>query len=611
MFDRVVGAFSRRPAAFQTGVLVAATALPLIVASGFMFDSLSSRERERVREDLLVRARTLASAVDNEINTHAAIGWSLAASSKLREDDLAGFRREAEAAIKFVPGSWLALSRPDGQPVLNTIASPGAPLPVRAGTEIALKSAAMGKPLVVDLILGPVSKKLTPYVEVPVVRNEAAAYSISIVMDPARFLSLFKEKTSNGELVALVDRNKRFIARIPDHDLYLGRLGSEGWRADMAKSPEGWSEGRTLEGTLALTAYAPTSDGWTVGIAIPEAQLVGPARRLLWETATVALGFLALSVGLASLVAIRINKGMSALARTAERVGAGEGVEGPEAPFAEARAIGAALASASAELKRRADLLNRDKSDLELEVALRSEELRREAAQKAQIEEQLRQAQKMDALGKLAGGVAHDFNNVLTVIVASLEALERWLDQGDANVGRYVAAALRSSEKAAALTARLLAFARQQPLQPAVIDLNGVIRELSDVLRGAIGAHIEVEMKLASGLWLVNLDPRQFEHALVNLVVNARDAMERGGRLTIETRNAEVDRLFAAQAPAAPAVPSVVVTVKDTGHGMDAETLARAFEPFFTTKPTGKGTGLGLSQVHAFIEQSGGWLEVW
>ncbi len=611
MFDRVVAAFSRRPAAFQIGLLFVATALPLIVASGFMFHSLSSLARERAGEDLLVRAKTLAAAVDSEINTHTAIGWSLAVSSTLREDDLSGFRREAEAAIKLVPGSWLALSRPDAQIVLDTVAPPGAPLPAHPWPEIMRQAAATGKPWVADLALGPVSKKLAPYVEVPVFRNGAPAYSIAVVMNPARFLRLFKEKTSGGELIALVDRNKRFIARIPDHDGHLGRLASEDWRGAMAKSPEGRTDSRTLEGTFGLMAYAPTADGWTVGIAIPESQLAGPARTLLWEMAIAALALLTLSVGLASLVARRINKGMSALAWTAERVGAGEVVEAPEAPFEEAQAIGAALASASAELKRRADLLARDKKDLEAEVATRSEELRREAAQKARIAEQLRQAQKMDALGKLAGGVAHDFNNVLTVIVSGLETLKRRLDQGDTNVGRSVEAALRASEKAVGLTQRLLAFARQQPLEPAVIDINGVIGELSDFLRGAIGAHIELELRLASELWLVTLDPRHFEHALVNLVVNARDAMENGGRLTIETRNVEVDWLFAAHARGAHAVPSVVVTVRDTGHGMDAETLARAFEPFFTTKPTGKGTGLGLSQVHGFVEQSGGRLDVW
>jgi signal transduction histidine kinase len=609
LFDRAVAAFSRRPAAFQIGLLFVATALPLIVASGFMFVSLAWLERVRLCDELLVRARTLAALVDDEIAMHAAIGWSLAASSQLSEDDLPGFRAEAEAAVKFVPGSWLALKRPDGQVVLDTRLPPGTPLPAY-GMKIARQATATRKPVVVDLTLGPVSTTLAPYVEVPVFRNGSEAYSISVVMDPARFLALFKEKVADGELVALVDRNKRFIARIPDHDRHLGQLAGEGWRAAMAKSPEGWTDSRTLEGTYALTAYAPTDQGWTVGIAIPEDQLAAPARRLLYQTAAVAIGLLALSVGLASLIALRINRGMSALACAAERVGAGEMVEAPEAPFAEARAIGAALACASAELKRRADLLARDKKDLEAEVSWRSEELRREAAHKARIEEQLRQSQKMDALGKLAGGVAHDFNNVLTVIVSSLETLKRRLDEGDAN-RRIVDAALRASDKAAGLTRRLLAFARQQPLEPAIVDLNGVIHELCDFLRSTLGVRIELEMKLADDLWLVNLDPRQFEHALVNLVANARDAMESGGRLTIETRNAEPDKLFAAQTTGASAVPSVVVTVKDTGHGMDAETLARAFEPFFTTKPTGKGTGLGLSQVHGFIEQSGGHLEVW
>ena len=441
-------------------------------------------------------------------------------------------------------------------------------------------------------------------------RNGSETYSITVVMDPARFLALFKEKSADGELVALVDRNKRFIARIPDQERYLGQMAGVGWRAAMAKSPKGWTDSRTLEGTFAVTAYAPTKQGWTVGIGIPDDQLVAPARRLLWHAAAVAIGLLALSVGFASLFAIRVNRGMSALACAAERVGAGEVVEAPEAPFAEARAIGAALACASAELKRRADLLAHDKKDLEAEVAWRSEELRREAVHKVRVEEQLRQSQKMDALGKLAGGVAHDFNNVLTVIVSNLETLKRRLDQGDAN-GHIVDAALRASDKAAGLTRRLLAFARQQPLEPAIVDLNGVIRELSDFLRSTLGVRIELDMKLADDLWLVSLDPRQFEHALVNLVANARDAMESGGRLTIETRNADPDKVFAAQTTGASVVPSVVVTVKDTGHGMDPETLARAFEPFFTTKPTGKGTGLGLSQVHGFIEQSGGHLEVW
>ena len=252
MLDRLVAAFSFRPVAFQIGVLVAATALPLIVAAGFTFESFSWRERERTREDMLVRARTLASAVDNEIKTNAAIGWSLAASSKLREDDLAGFRTEAEAAIKFVPGSWLVLSRPDGQIVLDTLALPGAPLPTHPEPEILGQAAAIGKPLVADLMVGPVSKKLMTYVEVPVFRNGAEAYSIAVVMDPARFLGLFKEKIADGELVALLDRKKRFIARIPRHEFYLGRLASVGWRAAMAKSPEGWTDNQTWEGSVAL-----------------------------------------------------------------------------------------------------------------------------------------------------------------------------------------------------------------------------------------------------------------------------------------------------------------------------------------------------------------------
>jgi signal transduction histidine kinase/CheY-like chemotaxis protein len=290
---------------------------------------------------------------------------------------------------------------------------------------------------------------------------------------------------------------------------------------------------------------------------------------------------------------------MRALALAANRVGRGEAIEAPQAPFDEARAIGSALAEASVELKRRGELLARDKEYLEAEIASRTADLTRETARTSEVEEQLRQSQKMEALGQLAGGVAHDFNNMLAVIVASLQLIKRRLTgPGNEKLDRHITAALSAADRAAALTRRLLAFSRQQPLEPAVIDVNDVIRDLTDILRGTLGGGMALETRLGPGLWPVNIDPRQFELAIINLAVNARDAMENGGRLVIETRNDNTP-------PA-----SVVVTITDTGSGMESEILARAFEPFFTTKPVGKGTGLGLSQVQGFTQQSGGQLKI-
>ena len=382
MFDRVIAAFSRRPAAFQVGLLFVATALPLIVASGFMFVGLAWLERQRLCEELTVRARTLAALVDDEIAIHAAVGWSLAASPQLREDDLAGFRAEAEAAIKFVPGSWVALSRPDGQIVLNTRLPPGRsarqpigprsrPRPQRQGN---LSSSTLPRACLEGARALRRSSGLSERDRDVLDHNGDGPGALS--------RSLQGKNVRIGELAALVDRNKHIIARIPDQERLSWPNGGRGLAGGHGKVAQGVDGEPDFGRNFAVTAYAPTKQGWTVGIGIPDDQLVAPARRLLWHAAAVTIGLLALSVGLASLFAIRVNRGMSALACAAERVGAGEVVEAPEAPFAEARAIGAALACASAELKRRADLLAHDKKDLEAEVAWRSEELRREAVHK-------------------------------------------------------------------------------------------------------------------------------------------------------------------------------------------------------------------------------------
>ncbi len=607
MRKRLAAYLSHRPVALQIGALVAATTLPLIGGSAFMFHHLVEREHERTRESLMLRARTLAALVDSRADTFEAIGWALAGSSQLRLGDLEGFSAEAAAAMRHMPGSWVTLSRLDGRAVLTTKAPPGVPLQMQSDPEIIRRAVKAGKPQLIDLAASPMSNTLAPFVEVPV---PGTAYSIEVVLNPSEFLSLFETKIQNGEIVGLLDRNLRFIARIPDHAARLGTPPSPGWRAAIQRAPEGWTETLTLEGTPTITAYARTDDGWTVGIGEPSARLTQAATKILWTIAATALALLGLSALLAWLIATRITKGMRALTLAASHVGRGAAVEPSEAPFAEARSIGSALAKASEELKRRGELLARDKEILEAEVASRTAELRREMALKSEVEEQLLQSQKMEALGQLAGGIAHDFNNMLAVIVASLQLVKRRLDgSNEEKLGKHIGAALSAADRAASLTRRLLAFSRQQPLEPAVIDINGVIRDLSDFLQRTLGSNITLETRLAGDLWPVNIDPRQFELAIVNLAVNARDAMESGGKLLIETHNSGAKE-GAAEALASIPAPSVVVTVADTGTGMESETLSRAFEPFFTTKPVGKGTGLGLSQVQGFTQQSGGGLVI-
>jgi PAS domain S-box-containing protein len=221
-------------------------------------------------------------------------------------------------------------------------------------------------------------------------------------------------------------------------------------------------------------------------------------------------------------------------------------------------------------------------------------------------EEALLQSQKMEAVGQLTGGIAHDFNNLLTGIVGSLDLLQTRLDQGRTdNVARYINAAMTSANRAAALTHRLLAFARRQPLIPKSVDVNQLVVSLEDLLRRTIGETIDLEIAALDGLWCTLCDPNQLESALLNLAINARDAMPDGGKLTITTANARLDGMTA-DTPALSPGDYICIGVTDSGTGMSAEVAARAFDPFFTTKPIGQGTGLGLSMIYGFARQSNG-----
>ncbi len=244
-------------------------------------------------------------------------------------------------------------------------------------------------------------------------------------------------------------------------------------------------------------------------------------------------------------------------------------------------------------------------------LAAANEELRREMDQREQAEGQVRQLQKIEGIGQLTGGIAHDFNNMLAIIVGSLSLMEKRLERGDRDIGKYLSAAQDGAARAAALTQRLLAFARKQPLAPQTIDPNRFVAGMSELLQRTLTEAIRIETVLAAGLWKVHADPVQLENVVLNLAVNARDAMPSGGRLTIETSNASIDSAYSAANADIPAGQYVMLAVTDTGAGMPPDVINRVFEPFFTTKGVGKGSGLGLSQVYGFVRQSGGHVKIY
>jgi PAS domain S-box-containing protein len=225
-------------------------------------------------------------------------------------------------------------------------------------------------------------------------------------------------------------------------------------------------------------------------------------------------------------------------------------------------------------------------------------------------EEVVRQAQKMEAVGQLTGGIAHDFNNLLTIVIGNLDSLKRGLIEAPPRALRQIDHALIGAQKAASLTGRLLAFSRRQPLAPTVIDVNGLVVGMTEILHRSLGETIAVETALAGGLWRTQADPNQLENAILNLAINARDAMPSGGKLIIETANSHLDDSYVSANPGAMPGEYVQVAVTDTGEGMSPDVVSRAFEPFFTTKPAGVGTGLGLSQVYGFLKQSGGHISI-
>jgi len=283
-----------------------------------------------------------------------------------------------------------------------------------------------------------------------------------------------------------------------------------------------------------------------------------------------------------------------------------------EREIVERRAAEAEIRRMNMDLERRvagrtAELAESVAKEKSAADSLRSanDDLQREMQRRHEVEDQLIQAQKMEAVGRLAGGVAHDFNNLLTAILGYAELLRGQVEH-DPEALDYAAEITRAAERASALTNQLLAFSRRQPSAPQVVDLNHVVRRIDKMLRRIIGEDVELETRLAPELWQVMVDPAHMDQVIMNLAVNSRDAMPEGGKLTIETANVQLTGEYAGSHFGARPGPHVMMAVSDTGAGMDAETQARVFEPFFTTKEQGKGTGLGLSIVYGIVKQNSG-----
>jgi signal transduction histidine kinase len=408
--------------------------------------------------------------------------------------------------------------------------------------------------------------------------------------------------------------------------LLVGNASGDVW-TDLDKRVEGPATG-TVRGTTTtslrdgarwMAALSPVGGTpWLVWVARPESEILARVHGFLIRIILVAIGVVVLGAFGARLLSGHIIAPLSQVTHAAEAIADGDysirlkPVRHDEVGrLAEAfTTMAGAIEQASIELSDQAVELEAQQAEL-LEA---NEELRRTvsamtAAREAhkQLEAQLQQSQKMEAVGRLAGGVAHDFNNMLTVMISYTDLMLANATIGD-EVRRDLKQVRSAADRAATLTRQLLAFSRKQVLRPSVVDVNEVVGGVTTMLARVMPENIRVSTTLGTGLDAVFVDRGQLEQVLMNLAVNARDAMEAGGSLTIETSNAMLDDSYVGFHPGGAPGPHVVLSVRDTGIGMDAATRERIFEPFFTTKPVGESTGLGLSVANDIVEEHGGWM---
>jgi signal transduction histidine kinase/ActR/RegA family two-component response regulator len=556
-----------------------------------------------MQSDVKQMVESFGADADREINAIWAELQVLATSPSLQRGNFQEFDQQMRAALK-IRGTAIVLHDTHAQQLLSTNRPFGEPLPRATNSEMHDRVVATGKPQISDLIVGAVLKRPILSVGVPVFRDGEVVYVLAMGLGPEILSALMQDqKLSPDWTAAILDRNGIIVGRNRELDRFLGQPVAPMLRQKLAEAIESWIPNVTSDGVPVYSTFRrSTMTGWTVAIGLPREFVDAPLRRAQWIAFGGGAAVLALSLTLACWVSWGIRRPVKALTTAAGVLGSGKPFGPLIGGVRELDQVGEALREAATALARNREQLESMVADRTQELAAANERLRAEIGAREQAQAALLQAQKMEAMGQLTGGVAHDFNNLLTVVFGSLTLLESRIT--DERSVRLLRAAQRGASRGAKLTESLLAFARKQRLDPVPADLNTVVVEISEMLRRSIGVSVEVKNVLASDLWPVLIDMSQIETALLNVALNARDAMPGGGLLVIETANIRArDNELPVELVGQ---DCVLVSLCDNGTGMSPEVIERAFEPFFTTKEIGKGTGLGLSMVFGVVRQSGG-----
>jgi signal transduction histidine kinase len=559
-----------------------------VLAVWYVYDQQHDDQERAVSE----AAQALALLVDKELQTKEGVLQALARSPALARGDLPEFYAHARA-LAPTPGSTIILQETSGKQVINTRVGFGQPLPLRRSSDMAqlIQRYGANRTLVSDVFLAPVAKRYDFTVQVPVVLSGELTYYLAMGINAASLEGLFLAHHFPQEwIVTVIDRNGAVVTRTRDGDKFVGTLVRPYSQKIIAASREGVYRSVTLEGipVKAFFSTIPRSD-WKILVSIPESEIRQvPLRAAAWLAGMLVL-LLSAALVAASRTARRSLAPIEHLGLVADRLGRGEEVRYESQGLVEIDLVGHRLADAAIQI-------NTAQAELERKIAVA-------VATNARAQAALIKGQKLEALSRLTGGIAHDFNNLLQTLMTALQLAAMTVDRE--RLQTLFATCQAAVRKATDLTAQLGSFGKIQDARLEVVQLGTLLQNKRQLLSSAVGSGATLSIDLAGDLWPVFVDPAQLELALVNVALNAGDAMPRGGAFNIRADNLPADL-----APHGMAGDCVLLRLTDTGTGMSQQVLADALDPFFTTKATGHANGLGLPQAYGFANQSGGLLRL-
>jgi signal transduction histidine kinase len=567
-------------------ILILAILVPTFSAATLAVGYVYLEERRAQENSVKETVRAFALLVDNELETREGLLRALASSPSLARGDLPEFYRHARL-LAPTPETTIILYDLEGRQLANTRVPLGSALPARRVSNIGELMAQYGadRILVSDMFKAPLGGQYDFVVQVPVRIDGQILYYLSTGVNASSLQGLMAQQRFPAEWIAsIVDRKGRVVARSRDADQARGRSVSALALQNFAAASEGVFASRSLSGVPVQVFHSTVPESqWRVLVSIPQSEL----QRVPLHAAAFLAGIMALLLVLAVVLARRFGKRaigpIEYLGNSAEDLGHGREVVYVPQQIVEIDAVVHRMAEASRQIRR---------AQAELEQRVKEAVDATERAQAAMM-----RGQKLEALGRLTGGIAHEFNNLLQTLTTALQLAA--LTSTQPKVQSLIDTCKRTVVRATALTGQLGSFGRIQDAKLMTVSPCEQLGNSVQLIRNVLRQGIELELECADGLWPVTIDPLQFDLAMLNLAINARDAMPDGGRLVLSARNCVLEPTLDRSGG-----DYVVVTVSDTGSGMAPEVLARALDPFFTTKEPGKGTGLGLAQAYAFATQS-------